>query len=234
VSVRVIAGRSKGRTLRAPPGPVRPTSDRVREAIFDVLGSLLDFEGISVVDLFAGTGAMGIEALSRGASSVVFVERDRLALESVRKNLVSVGLLDPENARRRLSAGGSAGVEAQGGGSVELVRAEVLQWLEARAWEGVSGSAGTSEARSHDAGATEATTGLVGSPGTSRLFDLALVDPPYAFDQWPRLLHLLETQVAVLESNRPIEVPARFDVTRTKHYGGTLVTVIRASGTSAR
>jgi 16S rRNA (guanine966-N2)-methyltransferase len=221
--------------LRAPPGPVRPTSDRVREAIFDVLGSLLDLEGISVVDLFAGTGAMGIEALSRGASSVVFVERDRLALESVRKNLVSVGLLDPEDARHHVWAGGSTGVEANGGGTVELVRAGVLEWLEAHAWEAVSGSAAISpEAGSHGGGGTEAPTGLVSSPGTWRRFDLALVDPPYAFDQWPRLLHLLEAQVAVLESNRPIEVPARFDVTRTKRYGGTLVTVIRASGTSAR
>jgi 16S rRNA (guanine966-N2)-methyltransferase len=233
--VRVIAGRSRGRTLRAPPGPVRPTSDRVREAIFDVLGSLLDFEGISVVDLFAGTGAMGIEALSRGASSVIFVERDRLALESVRKNLVSVGLLDLEEARRRAPAVGRHGARAQGGGSVELVRAEVLEWLEAQAAQAVGDPAGTSpQARSHDGGGTEATSGLVGSAPASGRFDLALVDPPYVFDQWPRLLYLLEAQVAVLESNRPIEVPARFDVTRTKRYGGTLVTVIRASGTSAR
>ena len=74
-SVRVIAGSCRGRLLRAPAGTVtRPTSDRVREAIFDVLGSLVDLEGMAVVDLFAGSGAMGIEAISRGAGPVVFVD----------------------------------------------------------------------------------------------------------------------------------------------------------------
>jgi len=71
---------------------VRPTSDRVREAIFDILGSLLSLDGMKVLDLFAGTGAMGIEALSRGAASATFVDRDEEAVSAVRANLVSTGL----------------------------------------------------------------------------------------------------------------------------------------------
>jgi 16S rRNA (guanine966-N2)-methyltransferase len=91
--VRVIAGSCRGRLLRAPAGTTtRPTSDRVRESIFDVLGSLVDLDDLSVADLFAGTGAMGIEALSRGAGSTVFVEDSPSALGSIRGNLAMLGL----------------------------------------------------------------------------------------------------------------------------------------------
>jgi 16S rRNA (guanine966-N2)-methyltransferase len=90
--MRVIAGRFGGRRLSAPRGAgTRPTADRVREALFSMLGPL---EGLSVLDLFAGTGALGIEALSRGAASAVFVERDRLALTALHANLAALGL-DP-------------------------------------------------------------------------------------------------------------------------------------------
>lgn len=88
--MRVIAGRFGGRRLAAPRGAAtRPTADRVREALFSMLGSL---DGASVLDLFAGTGALGIEALSRGAAQAVFVERDRLALSALRANLAALGL----------------------------------------------------------------------------------------------------------------------------------------------
>ena len=90
--MRVIGGDLRGRRLAAPPGSaVRPTSDRVREAIFDILFSQGGVEGAQVVDLFAGTGALGIEALSRARPSVTFVERDPDALAAVRANLASVG-----------------------------------------------------------------------------------------------------------------------------------------------
>jgi 16S rRNA (guanine966-N2)-methyltransferase len=95
-SLRVVGGASRGRRLLSPVvDGVRPTSDRVREAIFDILGSILDLDGLRVADLFAGTGAMGIEALSRGAGSVTFVESDERAASSVRANLVSTGLEGP-------------------------------------------------------------------------------------------------------------------------------------------
>lgn len=90
--VRVIAGSLGGRTLVAPAGrATRPTSDRVREAVFSMLGALA---GERVLDLFAGSGALGIEALSRGAAHAVFVERDRRALTALRANLDTLGLRD--------------------------------------------------------------------------------------------------------------------------------------------
>ena len=87
--MRVVAGRHRGRPLEAPPGrDTRPTADRVREALFSILG---DVTGSRVLDLFAGSGALGIEALSRGAASATFVESDRRAAGVIRANLESLG-----------------------------------------------------------------------------------------------------------------------------------------------
>jgi 16S rRNA (guanine966-N2)-methyltransferase len=87
--LRVVAGQHRGRRLRTPPGRgTRPTSDRVREALFSILGPV---EGMRVLDLFAGSGALGIEALSRGAASATFVESDRRAAAAIRANLDAVG-----------------------------------------------------------------------------------------------------------------------------------------------
>jgi 16S rRNA (guanine966-N2)-methyltransferase len=95
-----VAGRFKGRTLHAPPGRgTRPTSDKVREAIFSVLG---DIEGLDVLDLFAGSGALGIEALSRGAASAVFVDSDPTAVIAIRRNLEGVGVEAPVQRRDAL------------------------------------------------------------------------------------------------------------------------------------
>jgi 16S rRNA (guanine966-N2)-methyltransferase len=87
--VRVVAGEFKGRRLVAPRGSrTRPTADRVREALFSMLG---DVSGARVLDLYAGSGALGIEALSRGADAAVFVERDRSALAALERNLEATG-----------------------------------------------------------------------------------------------------------------------------------------------
>lgn len=100
--MRVIAGELGGRRLQAPSGrTTRPTSDRVREALFAMLGEL---SGASVLDLFAGSGGLGIEALSRGAAEAVFVERDALALRTLRANLDSLGLAPPRARVRRSEA----------------------------------------------------------------------------------------------------------------------------------
>ncbi|MEA2272129.1 MAG: rRNA (guanine966-N2)-methyltransferase [Solirubrobacteraceae bacterium] len=106
--MRVIAGAYRGRRLAAPPGTAtRPTSDRVREALFSILGRV---DGLAVLDLFAGSGALGIEALSRGASRAVFVERAAPALAVLRKNLDALALLSdvaivvPGDARQALRA----------------------------------------------------------------------------------------------------------------------------------
>jgi 16S rRNA (guanine966-N2)-methyltransferase len=108
-TMRVIGGRSRGRRLAAKlPATVRPTSDRVREAIFDILGSLGGVEELHVADLFCGSGALGVEALSRGAASATFVDLSTDSLEAVRTNLRAVGLGDE---------------------SVTLVRASLPGWL---------------------------------------------------------------------------------------------------------
>jgi 16S rRNA (guanine966-N2)-methyltransferase len=83
--MRIVAGSRKGHRIAAPKGVVtRPTSDRVREAVFSMIGPV---EGAAVLDLFAGSGALGLEALSRGAASCVFVERDRGAARVIQANL---------------------------------------------------------------------------------------------------------------------------------------------------
>jgi 16S rRNA (guanine966-N2)-methyltransferase len=101
--VRVIAGELGGRRLRAPAGrTTRPTSERVREALFSMLGTLA---GSRVLDLFAGSGALGIEALSRGAARAVFVEHDGAALRALDANLTELGLGGDNVAVRRRDAG---------------------------------------------------------------------------------------------------------------------------------
>lgn len=174
--MRVIAGTHGGRPLRAPAGSTtRPTADRVREAIFDILQSMLNLDGALVLDLFAGSGAMGIEALSRGARLATFVEHDRRALVALRENLAALGL----------------------DGRARVVHAEALGWL-------------------------------AGQRSVAReSFDLALCDPPYRFEDWEALLGCLDAEVGVLESSRPVHPGRSWEVSRSKRYGGTLVTVVR-------
>ncbi len=87
--MRIVAGQWRGRKLGAPPGEAtRPTADRTRETLFSMLTSRLgSFEGLSVADLFAGSGALGLEALSRGAASCIFVEQDAAAIRALRANI---------------------------------------------------------------------------------------------------------------------------------------------------
>jgi len=106
--MRIVAGRHRGRRLLAPPGEtVRPTSDRAREALFNILShGRLAAEGIpfaeaQVLDVFAGTGALGLEALSRGAAEAFFIEQEREALAILRQNIVALG----EDARARVVPG---------------------------------------------------------------------------------------------------------------------------------
>lgn len=89
---RIVAGLAGGRKLKVPPRGTRPTSERVREALFSALQARLDLEGAVVLDLFAGSGALGLEALSRGAASAVLVESDARAAATARDNVAAVGL----------------------------------------------------------------------------------------------------------------------------------------------
>jgi 16S rRNA (guanine966-N2)-methyltransferase len=102
--MRIVAGRHKGRRLTAPDGRVaRPTADRVRQALFDILmhSDLVEMDGALVLDAFAGTGALGLEALSRGASHAVFLERDRRSLDALNANIAALN----EQGRTKVMSG---------------------------------------------------------------------------------------------------------------------------------
>lgn len=91
--MRVIAGHAHGRKLKAPPGlKTRPASARARQSIFSRLETAIDFDSLRVLDLFAGSGSLGIEALSRGAAHVTFVDSSRAAIRTIHGNLESLGL----------------------------------------------------------------------------------------------------------------------------------------------
>lgn len=99
---RIVAGTLGGRRIAAPPGDrTRPTSDRVREALFSALDALVDLDGARFADLYAGSGAVGLEALSRGAEHVLLVESDPRAARVVRENITSLGA----DAGARLATG---------------------------------------------------------------------------------------------------------------------------------
>ena len=108
--MRIIAGSRKGARIFAPKSETRPTGDRVREAAFNLIGPV---DEMAVLDLFAGSGAMGLEALSRGAASVVLVESDREAQRMIERNLEKLGLkgarIVKDDARRALTAEAAAG-----------------------------------------------------------------------------------------------------------------------------
>lgn len=171
--MRVISGTARGRRLVAPEGPAtRPTPDRVREATFNALGSLDAIVGATILDLFAGSGAMGIEALSRGATHATFVDRDRAARTAIEANLAATGL---------------------------AAQATVIATTVDRLLAGVG----------------------------ERRWDLALVDPPYEHDHeaWLVLVDRLPVDLAVLESNRPVDVPFGWEILRSKRYGQTHVVI---------
>ncbi len=155
----------------APPGDrTRPTSDRVREAIFNALWSREAIDGADVLDLFAGSGALGIEALSRGAAHATFVDPDRAARQAVRRNLEACGFVD----RAQIIAAPADRYLAQRGDHTEP-------------------------------------------------FGIAFCDPPYGFAGWDALLATLPAELAVIESNGPVAVPAGWELAREGRYGGSWV-----------
>jgi 16S rRNA (guanine(966)-N(2))-methyltransferase RsmD len=93
--MRIIAGQYRGRTLSTVRDlSVRPTTDRAKQTIFDILLNRLDFEGIEVLDLFAGSGSLGLEAISRGAGSVTFVDKAQQSLRALESNIETLGCAD--------------------------------------------------------------------------------------------------------------------------------------------
>jgi len=173
--VRVVAGSARGRRLEAPEGTTtRPTGDRVREAVFNALHSLGAVEDAAVLDLFAGSGALGIEALSRGAAAATFVDTDRRSIAAIEANLAATDLAD---------------------------RATVVR--------------------------SDADSVLARAVADGQRWDLALLDPPYAFDAWTGLLDGFPADLVVVESDRHIEAPPGWGVVRERRYGSTLVAVLR-------
>lgn len=210
--MRIVGGAWRGRRLTAPAGrATRPTSDRVREAIFDVLATMLEpveaaarakdevagvpgdhvagpFAGHRVLDLFAGSGALGLEALSRGAARCTFVERDGAALAALRANLATLAPPD---------------------GAAHLAAADVRRALEADARRGA-------------------------------LYTLVLADPPYATfarvqgDLGRSLGPVLAPRaVIVVETSRGEDVRLPWCVERVKRYGDTQVTFLVAAEDAA-
>ena len=169
--VRIVAGELRGRRLVAPAGDAtRPTTDKVREAVFNALGSLDVVVDARVADLYAGSGALGFEALSRGAVHCTFVERDRAALSAIEENRARLGVRD----RTRVKSGDPVTMAA----SIEA--------------------------------------------------DLVFADPPYGFDDWPRLLAGLPTTASfvVAEAAGEVTAPPGWEATRAKRYGRTWVTFL--------
>lgn len=145
--MRIIAGQWRGRKLVAPKGEAtRPTADRARETLFSMLVSRLgDFEGLQVADLFAGSGALGLEALSRGAATCLFVEQDRAALDAIKANITALGARD----QTRIEAGSVMTLRPaaqpldliladppyhSGAGDVALDRLLRLGWIGPQTW----------------------------------------------------------------------------------------------------
>ena len=167
--MRVVAGELRGRRLAAPAaGTTRPTTDKVREAVFNALASLDVVVDARVADLYAGSGALGIEALSRGAAHCTFIERDRVAVAAIDENIATLGLRD----RSRVIVGDG------------IARAAQLD------------------------------------------VDLAFADPPYGFDDWPRLLRAVRADLVVAEAAGAIEAPPDWELGRVKRYGRTWVTFL--------
>lgn len=180
--LRVTGGSLGGRRFRAPAEDVRPTSDRVREALFARLG---DLSGRAVLDLYAGSGALGIEALSRGADSLVSVDRSPAALRCIRENLESLGASDRAATQR---------------GDVPTVVRRLAR--------------------------------------TQHLFDLVLVDPPYASQEADRALAALVAggvlaadATVVLERGRRHPSPEIEGLTPLdeRRYGDTVIVQYRVS-----
>ena len=171
--MRIVAGELRGRRLVAPPSTTtRPTTDKVREAVFNALVSLDVVVGARVLDLYAGSGALGIEALSRGADHCTFVERNRTAVRAIDENVATLGL----RARARVVVGDGIAVAA----------------------------------------AVDA--------------DLAFADPPYGFDDWPRLLRAVQAPLLVAEAaveiGADIAAAQGWERGRVKRYGRTWVTFL--------
>jgi 16S rRNA (guanine966-N2)-methyltransferase len=204
--VRIVGGEWRGRPLVAPSGRgTRPTADKVREAVFAVLGALPQaaalpggsVAGQTVLDMFAGSGGLGLEALSRGAAWCTFVEQDKAALRALRDNLARLGLT---------GAGGAQTSPAPGSGRCRVLAGDARRVLQ------------------NDARRAQRYTLVFADPPYARYAEL---EPALG-----RLLGplLAPRAVLVVETAAPTVVALPWPVVREKRYGDTKVTVLAAGG----
>lgn len=145
--LRIIAGEWRGRKLLVPEGDAtRPTSDRTRETLFSMLASRLgDFDGLKVADLFAGSGALGLEALSRGAAHCLFVEQDAAAIRAIRSNIANLQAQSRSDVRASSALSLGTAKEpldlvlmdppyATGAGAVAIDKLARLGWIGETTW----------------------------------------------------------------------------------------------------
>lgn len=132
---RIISGRLRGLSIAVPPDGTRPTTDRVREALFSAIVSRVDLEGAAVLDLFAGSGALGLEAISRGADTAWFVEQNPRAVACLKKNTAGVSSLSSSSSSssaetsvtttiKRAALPGAVGEQCPVAGGFDLVLAD--------------------------------------------------------------------------------------------------------------
>ena len=163
--MRVISGSAKGRKLVVPSGDhVRPTKDRVKEAIFNSLHSYGLVENRSFLDLFSGTGSLGIEALSRGAKSVVFIDHHEEAIDCIILNVEKLNY----------------------GSTSKILKTDALSFLE-----------------------------------RDDYFDVALLDPPYEYEHWGKLLKRVNAHSIVIESSEQVTLESDWEIIKSQKYGQT-------------
>jgi 16S rRNA (guanine966-N2)-methyltransferase len=168
--MRIIAGQWRGRPIVAPKGDAtRPTADRTRETLFSMLVSRLgSFEGLRVADLFAGSGALGLEALSRGAAHCTFVEQDRPALDALRINIAKLGATAEVRAQSVMALGAATlpydlilmdPPYGTGAGVVALEKLNRFGWVAPGAWISIETARGEDAAPDGFSGETVRETG---------------------------------------------------------------------------
>jgi len=234
--MRIIAGKYRSRILKSLKGDaLRPTSDRLRETLFNVLGAAV--EGSRFLDVFAGTGAVGIEALSRGAAEAIFIEKHAPAAKLIRRNLDSLGITT-----------GATILRADALTALEKLAARYAPSASSMRILGVGASAPTAKGGREGASAPEelVLSSAANEEAGSRfgsLMNFVFVDPPYAaHDDYTRVLEFLSSPSATLlapdalvifEHHHKFSLPAssgRLTRTRVLKQGDAALSFYRAKG----
>lgn len=228
--MRIIAGRYGGRRLKVPPGIIRPAMDQMRESVFASLGNL---EGARFLDLFAGSGSVGLEAASRGAALVVFVESDRKKIATLKENITGLGLELRRGAPRDPAETSEAAPEDAA--TAQVVAGPVERYL-------ASGRADKLYADPSGTGGERTAAHAGGECATAQTFDCVFTDPPFPYQKRAKVLHSLGSSPRIAEgavvmihypaeSPLPDEVPG-LEHLRDRRFGRSVVTFFRRSAVS--